>query len=103
MDAVTLDRDEWVAVARELDSTYRQSAPPGLRSRIEDLLERVPPGWEHEPCTLELDGAAADVVRAIVRRGRGLPDHPGLRRSQGDALHEAEGIIHDHQRPLEDR
>ncbi len=97
MDAVTLDRDEWIAVARELDTAYRESAPPGLRSRIEGLLEQIPAEWDHESCTLDLDPASADVVRDIVRRGRGLPEHPGLPRSQREALTEAERIVHDHQ------
>jgi hypothetical protein len=95
MDTVTLDRDEWVAVARELDTAYRESAPPGLVARIAALLTAMPAGWAGEPCRLELDATSAAVVRRIVRRGRGLPEDPGLTRSQGQAVNEAERILRD--------
>jgi hypothetical protein len=95
MEQVTLDRDEWAAVVRELDTAYGRSAPPGLRSRIGDLLGATPAGWGAEALTLDLDPAAAEVVRAVVLRGRGLPADPGLPRAQGDAVAEAEGVLRD--------
>ncbi len=96
MDSVTLRREEWLAVARELDATYRDSAPPGLRERIAELLKRYPRAWTDEACPLELDPAAADVVRAIVRRGRDLPFDPAVEHSRQAALAEAEEIIREH-------
>lgn len=99
MDRVTLRRAEWLAVARELDATYRDSAPPGLRERIADLLMRYPRVWNDEACPLELDPAAAEVVRAIVRRGRGLASDPAQEHARRSALAEAEEIIREHQRP----
>lgn len=97
MDEITLGRDEWIAVARELDSTYGASAPAGLRSRIRELLTQVPANWVDESCTLELDAGCAEVVRAIVRRGRGLPARPTLDRAHSEAVGAAEEIVHDHQ------
>lgn len=99
MDSVTLRREEWLAVARELDATYRDSAPPGLRERIADLLMRFPRAWNDEACPLELDPAAAEVVRAIVRRGRGLAADPARERARRSALAEAEEILREHQSP----
>ncbi|HEY8446089.1 MAG TPA: hypothetical protein VIL01_03210 [Thermomicrobiales bacterium] len=99
MDSVTLRRSEWSAVARELDATYQDSAPAGLRERIAELLERVPSAWGDEACHLELDPAAAEVVRAIVRRGRGLPEDLAAERAKQAALDEAEEIIREHQQP----
>ena len=96
MDAVTLDRDEWAAVARELDTAYRESAPPGLRARVTAMLSETPAGWGDQACTLDLDTAAADVVRHIVRRGRGLPEHAGLRTAQDQAVQAAGQIVRDH-------
>lgn len=98
LDAVTLPRNEWNAVARELEATYTDTAPAGLRDRILELLQRVPAEWEHEDCTLEMDAAAAQVVRAIVRQGRGLAENPALERSQQQSIAEAEEIVRDHQR-----
>ncbi|GIW05096.1 MAG: hypothetical protein KatS3mg059_1716 [Thermomicrobiales bacterium] len=97
MDSITLRRHEWLAVARELDATYRESAPPGLRERIAQLLAQFPKSWQDEACQLELDPAAADVVRAIVQRGRGFPVDPSVERARQAALAEAEEIIREHQ------
>lgn len=93
MQAVELDRDEWVAVARELDTKYGASAPAGLRERIAALLRATPAAWSGQALTLELDDAAADVVRRIVRIGRGQPEHPGLAHAQSEAVAEAEGVL----------
>jgi hypothetical protein len=95
MDQVTLERDEWVAVARELDSAYQESAPAGLRARIAALLAETPATWLGEACTLELDAAAAEVVRRIVRRGRGLAEQPSMERSQAQAVEAAQQILRD--------
>ena len=95
MDQVTLERDEWVAVARELDSAYQDSAPPGLRARIAALLAATPATWAGEACSLQLDEAAAEIVRRIVRRGRGLSEQPGGRRSRAQAVEEAKRILRD--------
>jgi hypothetical protein len=95
MDHVTLERNEWVAVARELDSTYRESAPPGLRDRIAALLDATPAGWVDEACTLEMDDASAEVVRRIVRRGRGQLEQPARERSHAQAVEEARRILRD--------
>ena len=89
MEIVTLDRDEWFAVARELNATYRETAPPGLRSRVAALLNETPAGWGDQSCTLELEADAAAVVRRIVGRGRGLPTDAGLRPAQDRAVAEA--------------
>jgi hypothetical protein len=97
MERVTLERVEWVAVARELDTAYRESAPPGLRSRLAAMLESTPAEWGGEACTLDLDSSAADVVNQIVRRGRGLPADPGERRSRAQAIEEVESILRAHQ------
>jgi hypothetical protein len=97
VDDVTLPRAEWAAVARELASTARGGEPAGLRSRIARLLADVPTGWGEEPCTLDLDPPAAAIVRAIVRRGRGLPADLARARERAASLAEAEEIISDHQ------
>lgn len=97
MDNVTLARDEWVAVARELDAAFGESAPAGLRDRIAALLADTPAAWGEQDCTLALDAATADTVRAIVRRGRGLPADPATARSQAAGLAEAERVIHEYQ------
>jgi hypothetical protein len=97
LDAVTLARDEWLAVARELDTKYGEFAPPGLRDRITSLLEQVPEGWGNEVCALEMDAAAAEVVRAIVRQGRGQSVNPDLERSQRQSISEADKIVRNHQ------
>ena len=97
MHDVTLARAEWAAVARELDATYREDAPPGLRARIAALLDDVPAAWSEERCTLALDAAAADVVRTIVQRGRGLDIEPDQQRQQGALLAEAVTIVREHQ------
>src|SRR5688572_552753 len=96
MDLVTLERDEWIAVARELDSTYRESAPPGLRARVAAMLDSTPLAWGSEAMTLELDESATEVVNQIVRRGRGLPADPGERRSRAEAIESAESILRAH-------
>jgi hypothetical protein len=97
MEDVTLPRTDWAAVARQLDSTSLGLAPSGLRSRIARLLADVPTIWGEEPCTLDLDAQSAAIVRAIVRRGRGLPADPTRAREQAAGLAEAEDIISDHQ------
>jgi hypothetical protein len=97
LDTVTLARDEWLAVARELDTKYGEFAPPGLRARITSLLEQVPEGWGNEECMLEIDAAAAEVVRAIVRQGRGQSVNPDLERSQRQSISEANKIVRNHQ------
>lgn len=99
METISLARDEWEAVDRELAARYAESAPPGLRERISHLLRGVPRGWEHEACSLEVDAASADVVRAIVRRGRGQATDPGLERSQRQSLGEADRIVRKSRRP----
>jgi hypothetical protein len=95
LEAVTLDRDEWVAVARELDATYRDAAPPGLRGRLAALLGETPAGWGGQSCTLELEADAAAAVRRIVQRGRGLPPDAGLRPAQDRAVAEAVLVLHE--------
>jgi hypothetical protein len=97
METISLARDEWEAVDRELAARYTGTAPPGLRERIADMLLGVPRGWEHEACSLEVDAAGADVVRAIVRRGRGQATDPGLERSQQQSLGEADRIVRESQ------
>jgi hypothetical protein len=97
MEDVTLPRTEWVAVARQLDSTSRGAAPSGLRSRIAGLLADTPAVWGEEPCTLDLDPPAAAIVRSIVRRGRGLPVAPERARERSAGIAEAEDVIHNHQ------
>lgn len=97
MEDVTLPRTEWAAVARQLDSTSLGLAPSGLRSRIARLLADVPAVWGDEPCTLELDPPAAAIVRAIVRRGRGLPSDPARTRERAAGLAAAAASISDHQ------
>jgi hypothetical protein len=97
MDDVTLLRAEWAAVARELASTSRGEEPSGLRHRIDRLLSDTPAGWADEPCTLSLDPSAANVVRAVVRRGRGLAVDPARARERAAGLAEAEDVIRDHQ------
>jgi hypothetical protein len=96
MAEITLVRQEWVAVARELETTYGASAPAGLRERIAALLDHVESGWADEGCTLTLDPAAADIVHAIVRRGRGLANDPDLTRAQAEGIAEAERIVRGH-------
>lgn len=59
-------RAEWQAVAHELTAGHRPPAPPGVVERINALLRGVPDGWPDEPCALELDSAAADVVRSVA-------------------------------------
>lgn len=97
MDDVTLPRAEWAAVARELASTSRGEEASGLRHRIDQLLTDTPAGWAEEPCTLSLDPSAANVVRAVVRRGRGLAVDPARVRERAAGLAEAEEVIRDHQ------
>jgi hypothetical protein len=97
MENVTLPRADWAAVARQLDSTSRGAAPTGLRSRIARLLAEIPAGWDDEACTLDLDPPAAAIVRAIVRRGRGLPANPERARERAQGIAEAEQVVHDHQ------
>ena len=97
MDDVTLPRAEWAAVARELDSTSRGEEPSGLRHRIDRLLVDTPVSWSEEPCTLNLDPDAAAIVRAVVRRGRGLEVDPARERERSAGLAEAEDVIRDHQ------
>lgn len=96
MNEVTLPRAEWAAVARELDATSRGVEPSGLRHRIDRLLADTPAAWAEEPCTLSLDHHAAAVVRATVRRGRGLAEDPARARTRSAGLAEAEGLIRDH-------
>ena len=97
METISLARDEWEAVSREIETHYARTAPPGLRERIADLLRRMPRGWEHEACTLEIDAAGADIVRAIVRRSRGQTPDPDLERSQRQSLGEADRIVRESQ------
>jgi hypothetical protein len=97
MEDVTLPRTEWAAVARQLDSTSRGVAPSGLRSRIARLLADTPAVWGEEPCNLALDPPAAAIVRAIIRRGRGLPANPEHDRERAHGLAEAEQVVRDHQ------
>jgi imidazolonepropionase-like amidohydrolase len=97
MDDVTLPRAEWAAVARELASTSRGEEPSGLRHRIDRLLADTPASWADEPRTLWLDPSAATVVRAVVRRGRGLAVDPARARERAAGVAEAEDVIHDHQ------
>jgi hypothetical protein len=97
VDDVTLPRAEWAAVARELDSTSRGEEPSGLRHRIDRLLSDTPASWAEEPCTLDLDPDAAAIVRAVVRRGRGLAVDPARARERSAGLAEAEDVISDHQ------
>lgn len=97
MDGVTLPRAEWAAVARELDATSRGEEPSGLRHRIDCLLSDIPASWSTEPCTLSLDPHAAAVVRAVVRRGRGLAIDPARARERDAGVAEAEDVIRDHQ------
>lgn len=100
---ITLTHREWIAVARELDAAYGSFAPAGLRERIAALIDHSEPRWTKEGQTLTLDPAAADVVQAIVRRGRGLDGDPDLARAQSEGLAEAEELIRHHQRgPLDD-
>lgn len=102
MDTITLTRSEWAGIARELDATYRESAPPGLRARIAELLDQIPAEWADEPFALEMDAASATAVRAILRQARGEPADPGLEQSQRDSISEAERIVRDHQIRPED-
>jgi hypothetical protein len=89
-----------VAVLRELAERYGEDAPPGLHERITALLAATPAGWPDQACALEIEDAAAEeVVHALVRRERGLPDDTGLARQQGASVAEAEEIVRDHQRP----
>ena len=97
MERLAYSRREWTAIARELESTYQGSAPPGLRERIAALLAGTPAAWSDQACELELDAASADVVREIVRRGRGQPADAGLAGQQAASLAEADAIVHDHQ------
>src|SRR5688572_2977939 len=97
MDDVTLSRVEWAAVARELEATSRGEEPSGLRHRIDRLLTDTPASWVEEPCTLSLDPPAAAIVRAVVRRGRGLAVDPARQRERSAGLAEAEEVIHGHQ------
>ena len=99
METISLSRKDWEAVDRELAAHYADSAPPGLRERIADLLHGVPRGWEHEACALEIDAEGAGVVRAIVRRGRGQASDPGLERSQRQSVDEADRIMRESQGP----
>jgi hypothetical protein len=99
MEELTLTRAEWVAVARQLDSTSLGEDPSGLRSRINELLSDVPVGWDAQLCTMALDPAAAAVVRAIVRRGRGQAEDPGRAHARVAGLAEAEAVIRGHQAP----
>lgn len=101
MDELTLTRDEWAAVARQLDSTSPGEDPSGLRSRINEVMADVPAGWGAQLCTLALDPAAAAVARAIIRRGRGQSEDPGRARARVAGLAEAEAVIHEHQAPAD--
>ena len=98
MPRLTYPRAEWASVARELAATYGDSAPAGLTERVSALLAGTPAGWPDEPCSLELDEAGADVVEAIVRRGRGMIADPGLVGQQRASVAEADDLIHAHQR-----
>ena len=93
METISLARDEWESVRRELETHFAEAAPPGLRERIDELLRGVPRAWEHEACSLDVDAAGADAVRAIVRRGRGQATDPDLERSQRQSLGEADRIV----------
>ena len=94
---ITLTHREWIAVARELDAAYGSFAPAGLRERIAAMIDHAEPRWSEEGRTLTLDPASADVVQAIVRRGRGLESDPDLARAQAEGLAEAEQVLRDHQ------
>jgi len=91
-------RDEWVAIARELAATYRDTAPPGLVARIDALLAAAPAGWTGEPYALELDETSADVVRAIVRLGCGPTEQTELAAQQRASVAEADAIVRHHPR-----
>jgi hypothetical protein len=97
MDDVTLPRSVWAAVARQLASDSRGEEPSGLRHRIQRLLADTPARWADEPCTLTLDPSAARVVRAVVRRGRGLAVDPARAREWEAGVAEAGQVIRDHQ------
>lgn len=97
MDTVTLPRAEWAAVAQELDATGQGDSAPGLRARIAQLLGDTPVGWADESCTLDLDPPAAEAVRTIVRRRRGLPADPSDRRQRAASVQEAADVVSAHQ------
>lgn len=97
MEDITLPRSEWAAVGRELSATSQGIAPSDLRFRIADLLGDIPAAWADEVCTLSLDPPAAEIVRAIVRRGRGQPFDSDQVRDRTMGLAEAEDVIREHQ------
>jgi hypothetical protein len=97
VEDITLPREEWEAVGRELSATSQGIAPSDLRFRIADLLADIPAAWANELCTLSLDPSIAETVRSIVRRGRGQTDEPDERRARTMGLSEAEDVIREHQ------
>ena len=98
MTLVTLARQEWKAVAEELDAAYGDDSPPGLRERIATLLAATPAAWPDQACKLELaDLAAVELVESIVRQQEKQLELPEFRWQEQSSIAEAEQIIHDHQ------
>lgn len=94
---LTLRREEWAALAREVRERYRESAPAGLLARIDDLLRETPAGWADQECALELDPASAEVVTAVMDAMRGDPMESAQPTQEAQTLAEADAVLRAHQ------
>jgi hypothetical protein len=98
MTLVTLARQEWKAIAEELNVAGRDDTPPGLRERIATLLAATPAAWPDQACILELaDLAAVEFVESIVRQRKKRIALPEFQWQEQSSIAEAEQIIRDHQ------
>ena len=85
---------EWRAISHELAATHTESAPPGLRERIQELIARAPHGWPEQPFALELDDSSAQALRVVVASLKDVDPNVGQRDA---SIAEAMQIIRDHQ------
>jgi hypothetical protein len=99
MARIILSLAAWQAIARELAGSHHGTAPPGLRERIQALVDHAPREWPDQPFGLDLDEGSAQVVRqthaSLVQRDPAAAGRVA-------AVAEAVQIIHDHQQRLGD-